>query len=114
MSHSLITWNASNGILSWTTRAVTHSVGCSCERLFCSWILFVLIFGLDYMTEQEISEEAFRRFDIDYPNGWSGSQEEFVYLMDWYRYIIMEELMEQKNAERKKFWKKVLDWFIKL
>lgn len=109
ISRLLITWNASNGILSWTTRAVTHSVGCICERLFCSWILFVLIFGLDYMTEEEINEEVSRRFDRDYPNGWSGSQYDYICLMDWYRYNI-GKLDEQKFAERKKFWKSIMDW----
>lgn len=64
------------------------------------------------MTEEEISKEAFRRFDRDNPNGWSGSQEDFVWTMRWYRKDIEEELKEQESAESKKFWKSVLDWFI--
>lgn len=66
------------------------------------------------MTEQEISEEIHRRFDRDYPNGWSGSQEDFVWKMRWYRKDIEEELKEQKSTERKEFWKKVLDQLAQL
>lgn len=67
------------------------------------------------MTEKqqhELSREAMKRFDEIFPNGWSGSQEQFVWTIEDIKYNII--MSNPKKYPIENFFNRLSSCFFKI